>query len=190
MIYLASASPRRQELLGQLGVVFETLPSNVLEVPGPNEAAREYVVRVARDKARFVAALVHSRGLPAHPVLGADTEVVLDGEILGKPRDHVAAGAMLQRLSARAHVVLTGIALVDGGATRVALSESEVTFASLTSAEIADYAASGEPLDKAGGYAIQGRAGAFIVRIVGSYSGIVGLPLYEVARLLQTRDAP
>jgi septum formation protein len=190
MIYLASASPRRQELLRQIDVAFEVMPSNILEVPLPDETAPDYVLRVARGKARFVAEQVRTRGLPPHPVLGADTEVVLDGEVLGKPRDAAHGKAMLKRLSGRCHDVLSGVALLDTARELTALSQSRVSFAPLSNAEIERYWASGEPTDKAGAYAVQGRAAAFITRIEGSYSGIVGLPLADVARLLAEIDYP
>lgn len=185
MIYLASASPRRRELLRQIGVAFEVMPSNLLEVREPGESPEAYVVRVALDKARYVARLVRSRGLPPRPVLGADTEVVLDGEILGKPRDRQHGLEMLHRLAGRSHEVLTGLALLHDGAEHTALSRSIVTFAAMSEAEIRRYWDSGEPQDKAGGYAVQGRAAAFIARIEGSYSGIMGLPLYELWQLLK-----
>jgi septum formation protein len=183
MIYLASASPRRQELLRQMGVAFEVLPSHIDEVPQPQESARDYVLRVAHDKARAVAATVRERGLPPHPVLGADTEVVLDGEVLGKPENEQHGKAMLRRLAGRTHEVLSGVALVHAGGERWALSESRVSFGDMSEAEIGAYWASGEPLGKAGGYAVQGCAAAFIRRIEGSYSGIVGLPLYELKQV-------
>jgi len=184
VLYLASASPRRRELLRQLGIEFTAMPSNLLEIPLPGETPEQYVSRVALDKARYVAREVSARGLAA-TVLGADTEVVVDGEILGKPVDASHGRAMLKRLAGRTHEVLSGIAVIAGDAERSALVRSRVTFAPLTDDEIAAYWASGEPADKAGGYAIQGRAAAFITRIEGSYSGIVGLPLYELGQLLR-----
>ncbi len=185
MIYLASASPRRRELLRQLGVEFEVMPSNLLEVRQKDELPADYVVRVARDKAQFVEKLVKERGLPAHPVLGADTEVVLDGEILGKPQDRDHGMALLRRLAGRAHEVLSGICVMHQGTEHTALSTSRVTFGPLTDAEIAQYWETGEPLDKAGAYAIQGRAAGFIVSLEGSYSGVMGLPLYELTGVLK-----
>jgi septum formation protein len=185
VIYLASASPRRQELLRQAGIAFEAISSNLVEAPQPGESAEDYVRRVAADKARSVAGLIRSRGLPECPVLGADTEVVLDGEVLGKPADRAHGLAMLRRLSGRGHEVLSALVLIHGGIERTALSRSRVTFAPLTDGEIARYWETGEPADKAGGYAVQGRAAAFIRHIEGSYSGIVGLPLYELAQLLR-----
>lgn len=187
-LYLASASPRRQALLRQLGVAFEALTPRVAEKPRAGEDARGYVARLARGKAQAVAALVRGTGLPPRPVLGADTEVVLDGEILGKPRDRGHGLAMLRRLSGRTHQVLTAICLLDQDEAHEALAESRVTFASLGPEEIEAYWATGEPADKAGGYAVQGRAAAFIARIEGSYSGIVGLPLFELAQLLKALE--
>jgi septum formation protein len=185
MIYLASASPRRRELLRQLGVEFEAMPSNILEVRQAEESPADYVLRVARDKARFVAELLKERGLPVLPVLGADTEVVLDGEILGKPQDRVHGMALLRRLAGRTHEVLSAVCVVDSDNEHTALSTSRVTFSRLTEAEIAQYWNTGEPADKAGAYAIQGKAAAFIERLEGSYSGVMGLPLHELAGILK-----
>lgn len=186
MIYLASASPRRQELLRQLGIDFEAVPSNLDEVPQPGERPSDYVQRVARDKAQHVTRQLRQRNRPAHPVLGADTEVVLDGAILGKPRDRTHGIETLRKLSGRTHEVLSGICVLHGGREYAALSVSRVTFRALTEADIAVYWDTGEPADKAGAYAIQGRAAAFIERLEGSYSGVMGLPLYELAGILQT----
>jgi len=184
-IYLASASPRRRDLLSHYGLEFEALPSNLLEAHQKNEPPVDYVTRVAHDKAEFVAKLVKERGLPEHPVLGADTEVVLDGEILGKPggRDH--GMDMLRRLSGRTHEVLSAICVLDRGKEYTALNTSLVTFASITEEEISQYWDSGEPADKAGAYAIQGRAGGFITKLEGSYSAVMGLPLYELAEIMK-----
>lgn len=184
-IYLASASPRRQELLRQLGLAFEAMPSNISEAPQRAEAPEAYVKRVAQDKARAVATLIAERGLPWHPVLGADTEVVLQGEILGKPRDRVHGLEMLRRLAGRTHEVLTAISVRHGEKDETLLSTSLVSLAPLTEAEIAQYWETGEPADKAGAYAIQGKAAAFIARIEGSYSGVMGLPLYELVEILK-----
>ncbi|MBI3896688.1 MAG: septum formation inhibitor Maf [Gammaproteobacteria bacterium] len=184
-IYLASASPRRQELLRQIDVAFDVLPADIVEQPHIGEPARDYVARLARAKARHVVQLVTERNLPPAPVLGADTEVVIDNDILGKPRDPAHGLAMLRRLSGRTHAVLTAVTLVDQDAEYGVLSESAVTFAPLSEDDIERYWATGEPADKAGGYAIQGRAAAFITRIEGSYSGIVGLPLAELVQLLK-----
>lgn len=185
MIYLASASPRRRELLRQLGIEFEAMPSHILEARQPGESPADYVIRVARDKARFVAGQIRERNLPAHPVLGADTEVVLDGEILGKPGDRAHGMEMLRRLAGRAHEVLSAICVIHREKTHTALSTSRVTFGPLTETEIAQYWETGEPVDKAGAYAIQGRAAAFITRLEGSYSGVMGLPLHELAGILK-----
>jgi nucleoside triphosphate pyrophosphatase len=185
MLYLASASPRRQELLRQVGVSFDALPSNIIEERQNGERPVEYVQRVASDKARHVARLVVKRGLPVHPVLGADTEVVVEDDILGKPRDRAHAAGMLQRLSGRSHTVLTAICLVTAAGEHHALCESRVTFAPLSESTIARYLESGEADDKAGAYAIQGRAAALIARLEGSYSGVMGLPLYELFETLK-----
>jgi septum formation protein len=184
-IILASASPRRAELLLQIGVSFQLLPAHIDESVKANETGIAHVVRLAREKARAAARLAQQQGLLL-PVLGADTIVELDAEILGKPADRAQAGAMLQKLSARTHRVHTALCLICAGAETAVLSSSEVEFAELSPAEIERYVASEEPLDKAGGYAIQGAAAAFIKNLRGSYSGVMGLPLYEVAELLKT----
>jgi septum formation protein len=185
MLYLASASPRRQELLRQVGLDFNALPSNIIEERQAGESPVDYVQRVAADKARHVARRVAECGLPAHPVLGADTEVVVEDDILGKPRDRAHAAGMLRRLSARTHTVLTAIRLVTAVGEHGALCESRVTFAALPDAAIARYLETGEADDKAGAYAIQGRAAGFITRLEGSYSGVMGLPLYELIETLK-----
>lgn len=185
MIYLASASPRRQVLLRQLGVAFEVIAAAIDERAHAGEAPAALVARLAREKALAGARLVRERGLAPRPVLGADTEVVLDGEVLGKPKDAPHARAMLARLAGRTHAVLTAVCVRRDGIERAAVSESRVTFGALDDKTIAEYAASGEPLDKSGAYAIQGRAAAFIARLEGSYSGVMGLPLYEVSALLK-----
>lgn len=184
-IYLASASPRRQELLRQIGVAFDIIITDVPETPAAGESARAYVQRLARAKAEAGARIARERGLPVRPVLGADTEVVLDGAILGKPTDAAHGRAMLKCLAGRTHDVLTAVALVTDGEVRTVLSETRVTMARMSDADIDAYWRTGEPADKAGGYAIQGRAAAFIERLEGSYSGVVGLPLYEVVQLLR-----
>ena len=185
VVYLASASPRRQELLRQIGIGFEVWPSNLDEAPHPGETARDYVQRVAAEKARHVAGLIGARGLPFRPVLGADTEVVVDEEILGKPRDATHAGQMLRRLAGRTHTVLSAVCLITASGEHLVLSVNRVTFAPLSAEDIAHYVASGEALDKAGGYAIQGRAAGFIARLEGSYSGVMGLPLFELCETLR-----
>lgn len=182
MLYLASRSPRRRELLDQLGQRFGLLDVEVPEVPAPGEAPEDYVRRVAREKAG--AGLLKVVGSPGAMVLGADTEVVLDGEIFGKPPDAASAVAMLHRLAGRTHQVLSAVCLVDAGREAQALCVSEVRFAALEERDIADYVAGGEWFGKAGGYAIQGQAAAFIAHLSGSYSGVMGLPLHETATLL------
>ncbi len=189
-IYLASRSPRRRELLNQLGVAFEELfaqelhGADVDETPHAGESPEAYVVRVARAKAELGRRQVASRGLPALPVLAADTTVVLDGEILGKPDDAQHASQMLHRLSAHAHTVLTAVAVAHGERLETARSVSTVEFRQLDATEIGAYVAGAEPLDKAGAYAIQGKAAVFVRALAGSYSGIMGLPLIETADLL------
>lgn len=180
MIYLASKSPRRRQLLELFGIDFETLVVAVNEHWNGTEAAPAYVCRLALEKARAGSELVGKDC----PVLAADTEVLIDAEILGKPADRVAALTMLQRLSGRSHQVLTAVALVQRTET-VILSASVVTFKPLNSAECEAYCDSGEPYDKAGGYAIQGLAAAFVTRLEGSYTGVMGLPQYETAQLLR-----
>jgi septum formation protein len=185
VVILASASPRRQELLRQIGVSFQTVEPDVDETPGYNESADAFVLRLALEKARVGLRMVRERDLNGAPVLGADTCIVFDGEILGKPDDREHGIAMLTRLAGRSHEVLTGVALVDDGREQQVISRSRVTFAHLSPDEIAAYWDTGEPVDKAGAYAVQGRAATFIERIEGSYSGIVGLPLFEVAHMLK-----
>ena len=189
-IYLASSSPRRQELLRQLGIAFEVVVPQISEQPRTDELATDYVLRLAAEKARCVVRRVDSRPGSPLPVLGADTEVVVDREILGKPRNRDHACQMLRRLSGRTHRVLTALCIVNQGVERSAISESRVTFGTLSEEEIARYWESGEPADKAGAYAIQGRAAAFIARLEGSYSGVMGLPLYELAMLLREMGRP
>jgi septum formation protein len=191
-LYLASKSPRRQELLRQLGVEFTELRlreapgrrRDVLERPRADEAPVEYVKRIARTKASVGWHRMQQRSLPPLPVLGADTEVVQGGVIFGKPADPADATRMLSLLSGRRHGVLTAIALRWEREMVLALSVSTVTMRPLEKAEIERYVATGEPYDKAGGYAVQGRAAAFIRRIEGSYSGVMGLPLFETAEAL------
>ena len=183
MIYLASQSPRRRELLAQIGVAFETVDVTVPEVRGDGESPRDYVERVARDKARAGLLAVGDRD-PGARVLGADTEVVLDDRVFGKPADADDAAAMLRALSGRTHAVISVVCCASKSGESVASCESLVTFAALDDAAIVRYVASGEPFGKAGGYAIQGRAAAFVAHLAGSHSGVVGLPLFETARLL------
>lgn len=177
---LASASPRRRELLALLGLPFDVLPSDVDESLLPNEEPRAYVERLARDKAR---------GRPV--TLAADTSVVVDGAVLGKPgHDAQLAAHMLRRLSGRAHEVLTGIAVWNGERCLTRVVTSTVCFRTLTEAEIRWYINTGEGADKAGGYAIQGRAGVFIESIIGSPTNVIGLPLAETAALLREAGFP
>ena len=184
-VYLASKSPRRRELLLQCGVAHQTLASNAVdETPHPNELPSTYVQRVARAKAAAGWTALRSANLPAHPVLAADTTVAVGAEILGKPDSAGAAVAMLNLLSGRTHQVFTAVAVAWNDRIESALSESKVTMRALTKEEIAHYVGLEEPMDKAGGYAVQGRAAIFIERIEGSYSGVMGLPLFETAKLL------
>jgi septum formation protein len=187
-IYLASASPRRSELLRQIGVEFAVRAADIDEAERPGEAASAYVLRLAAAKAAAVQATLGARD--AAPVLAADTAVVLGGEILGKPADGAAAAALLERLSGRSHTVLTAVALACGGAPETLLSRSEVRFRPTTPAERAAYCRTGEPLDKAGGYGIQGFAAVFVEHLSGSYSGVMGLPLFETAALLGRCGVP
>lgn len=180
VLRLASASPRRRELLAQIGVPHVVTPAQVDETPRPNELPRDYVQRMAREKALAVWRIDDSL-----PVLAADTTVVLDGVMYGKPRDRDDALGMLSRLSGRTHEVLTAVALATRRDIAVRLNVSEVTFRTLSEAECAAYYATGEPLDKAGAYAIQGLAAVFIESVKGSHSGVVGLPLFETAELLR-----
>jgi septum formation protein len=180
--YLASASPRRKQLLEQLGLRFEVVPADVDETPGSGEAPQDYVGRIARLKAEAAAVRL---GHPGLPVLAADTAVVVDGDILGKPRGRDEALRMLARLSGRAHQVLSSVALWRAGSLDAALSESRVRFRTLSQTEAEAYWQSGEPRDKAGAYGIQGLGGMFVEHLDGSYSGVMGLPLSETAALLQ-----
>jgi septum formation protein len=181
-IYLASASPRRGELLRQIGVRFEVRPAAIPEDQAAGEAADAYVLRLAAAKAEAVWSTL--TGDESRPVLAADTAVVLDGRVLGKPADRAAAAAMIEQLSGRSHRVLTAVALKCGDRSEALLAESEVRFRATTAAERRAYCATGEPLDKAGGYGIQGRAAVFVEYLRGSYSAVVGLPLCETAALL------
>lgn len=183
MLLLASQSPRRSELLTQLGVAFRVIEVDVPELRGAHESPREYVGRVARDKAR--AGLSMLSGATDVVVLGADTEVVLDDEVFGKPRDAADAMAMLRRLSGRTHAVISAVWLVDAQGERNACCVSHVRFAELDETVIAAYVATGESFGKAGAYAIQGRGAALVAHLEGSYSGVMGLPLFETARLLR-----
>jgi len=181
-VLLASGSPRRRELLKQIGVAFEVLSVTVDESVLPHEAAEAYVERLARLKA--AAGWAARPATAVAPVLAADTTVVLGGRILGKPADAADGQRMLLELSGRSHAVLTAVALATPDGVRSSLSRSEVSFRPISAAEALEYWNTGEPKDKAGGYAVQGRAAVFIRHLHGSYSGVMGLPLYETAELL------
>jgi len=199
-LYLASRSPRRRDLLRQIGVRFEPLVLRLAQPRGPDidetphagESAAAFAARVATAKARFGLEVLGMRHLAVHPVLAADTVVAVDGEVLGKPADRAEAAAFLRRLAGRTHEVRTFVALARGPLTRQELftaeSVSSVRFAPLAEAQIERYCASGEPYDKAGGYAIQGLAATFVEHLDGSYSGVMGLPLFETAQLLRRAD--
>jgi septum formation protein len=180
-LYLASRSPRRQELLRQVGLRFELLPADVDETRKPGQRPADYAIEMALAKAR--AARTHAR--QPLPVLGADTDVVIDGEILGKPARREEALAMLARLSARTHEVYSSVAAVLDGRFETALSVTRVSFGAITPAQAAAYWDTGEPAGKAGAYAIQGFGAQFVKEIHGSYSGVVGLPLFETLELLR-----
>lgn len=183
MLHLASRSPRRAELLGRLGLDFGVIDLDIPELRGADEAPADYVRRVAREKAG--AGLLQVVGVPGAVVLGADTEVVLDDEVFGKPADADDAAAMLLRLSGRTHEVISVVWLVSAERELHALSRSRVTFMPLDEDDIAGYLATGEAMGKAGAYGIQGHAEQFVSRLDGSYSGVMGLPLHETARLLK-----
>jgi septum formation protein len=198
-IYLASQSPRRRQLLEQLGVRYELLlpdegeDSEALEHEKPGEAPAAYVQRVTGLKLDAALARLQRRGLPAAPVLCSDTTVALGRTIYGKPADAADAARMLRELAGHTHRVLTAVAVQAGRKRLAALSDSRVTFAAMSPAQVRAYVASGEPMGKAGAYAVQGRAAAHIARIAGSYTGIMGLPLHETAQLLRSagvRTAP
>jgi len=184
-IYLASASPRRQELLRQVGIEFEVLTPAISEHRRAEESPRAYVQRLAVEKARFAAHLLAEGKLPRYPVLGADTAVVIDDDILGKPHDRGDGINMLRHLSGCTHEVLTALCVIHQDAEHYTVSVSKVTLRALTDADIFRYWETGEPLDKAGAYAIQGYAAGFVSRLEGSYSGVMGLPLYELMQILQ-----
>jgi septum formation protein len=180
MLVLASASPRRQELLLSAGITFEVHPAHIAEEPLTGEPAKDCAERLAREKALAVARL-----RPQDFVLGADTVVVVEGHILGKPSDAADAARMLRMLSGRTHQVITGVCSVAGGHWSVASETTLVTMSEISDQEITEYVASGEPMDKAGAYAIQGVASRWIPRIDGDYSNVVGLPVALVWRMLR-----
>jgi nucleoside triphosphate pyrophosphatase len=192
MLILASASPRRRELLAQAGFTFEVRPAHIPEDPLPGEEPIAYVTRLAREKAQAVFERLSKNSGAANDleqnslmVLGADTTVTLDQQILGKPADVVEAAQMLRQLSGRSHRVITGVALVTAQGAEIAAEVTGVRFLTLSDAEIDAYVATGEPMDKAGAYAIQGRAARWIPRIEGCYFNVVGLPLALVGALLE-----
>jgi septum formation protein len=197
-IYLASKSPRRRELLRQIGVDFELLllrdqaprGPEVSEEVIPGESPENYVMRVTREKADHANKIMLVRRLPVRPVLSADTTVVVDGRILGKPANQTEAMNMLRMMSGRSHQVLTSVAVQYDEQHWQILQTSEVTLSPLTEDMMRAYCATGEPYDKAGGYGIQGMAAVFVERITGSYTGIMGLPLHETAKLLQEAGIP
>ena len=197
-IYLASRSPRRRELLKQIGINFEvlimrsfpTVRADVDETPRPGEPPGDYVTRIASNKAMTGWTRALERRLPRLPVLGADTTVTLDGEIIGKPTNTEDAAKILRKLSGREHEVFSAVAVAMNDNVTSKLSSSRVRFAELSDLLIQDYVDTGEPMDKAGAYGVQGKAAAFIAEINGSYSGIMGLPLFETAQLLKLVGFP
>lgn len=197
-IYLASQSPRRRELLKQIGINFEMLllradsfrSVDVDETPDADEQPENYVRRVCQTKAEAGHAALKLRNLPPFPVLAADTTVALDGKIFGKPENAEQAAAMLRQLSGREHQVLSAVAVALGEHVETALSVSVVRFATLDERRIHRYLLTHEYTDKAGGYGIQGHAGAFVEHLSGSYSGVMGLPLFETVELLRRFDYP
>ncbi len=191
MLYLASASPRRAELLRQIGIQFNTVVADIDETAQPGESAQALALRLSREKALKAQAML-AKPRSEHWILAADTLISVDDQILGKPQSQAECQSMLRQLSGRSHDVISAIALSqpDGGELSQALCRSEVRFRSLTDSEIADYCASSEPMDKAGSYAIQGRAAMFIENLNGSYSAVMGLPLFETAQLLQQSGYP
>jgi len=186
--YLASSSPRRRQLLENVGLCFDVISIEFDESSFDGEAPADFAGRMARNKATCAVGHMEQEGLPDLPVLAADTCVTIDGRILGKPRDTRHAQSMLRALSGCTHQVLTAIALADGDTVWQDLSLSQVTFNEISPRELDAYCASGEPNDKAGAYAIQGLGAAFVKRMEGSYTGVVGLPMYETRRLLNKFD--
>jgi len=187
-LYLASQSPRRRELLSQIGVQYQLLSVDVEECQGDTEQPSDYVQRLAIDKSAAGWRALQHANLPAAPVMGADTIVVLDGQVLEKPKNEAAAIAMLARLSGRIHHVFTAVALTSSSAQNVVLSSTEVTFTRISELQARQYWQTGEPKDKAGGYGIQGAGAVFVESLAGSYSGVVGLPLFETQQLLNQFD--
>ena len=189
-LYLASKSPRRRELLQQIGVVHEVIDADVIEVPRTEESPSVYVQRLAREKAEAGYASLNRLQLGIKPVLGADTIVVINNEILEKPRDANHAATMLRKLAGTTHQVMTAVAMVSEGKKAIKLSVTDVVFRALDQNEIAAYWHTGEPRDKAGGYGIQGLGAVFVQQIRGSYTGVVGLPIEQTLELLQEFSVP
>ncbi len=189
-LYLASQSPRRRELLTQIGVSHQVIKADVPEVPRVNESPSDYVQRLAREKAQGGWATVKRLALPSRPVLGADTIVVINNEILEKPRDAEQAAAMLRKLAGADHQVMTAVAMMLEERCIIKLSVTDVVFRPLSEDEIAAYWRTGEPYDKAGGYAIQGLGAVFVQQLRGSYSGVVGLPIEQTFELLEEFGVP
>lgn len=185
MIYLASSSPRRAELLHQIGVEFKVLAVDVDESPMASETPEQYVSRIAKAKADAAGYVVDAEGVP---ILAADTTISINNEIIGKPDDQAHCRCILSKLSGNTHQVLTCVALRYQGQTSLTLSLNQVRFRVIEEAEMAAYCASEEPLDKAGAYAIQGKAAIFVEKLEGSYSSVMGLPLFETAKILQQAD--
>ncbi|WP_373741946.1 nucleoside triphosphate pyrophosphatase [Neisseria sp.] len=190
-LYLASGSPRRREILENLGYTVIRLPSEIDETPSENEPAEAYVCRMAREKNAEAVRLwgLSGRGAPEFPVMTADTTVALGSRILGKPESAADAAAMLRALSGTTHQVYTAVCVFWQGKTHEVLQQSDVAFKTLTEAEIEAYIRSGEPLDKAGAYGIQGLGGLFVERLAGSFTGVMGLPVFETAALLREAGA-
>lgn len=184
-LYLASQSPRRRELLHQIGVQHDTLRPQVPEVREPNETPEDYVYRLSREKAQAGWQLVIEGGLAHRPVLGADTIGIIDEDVLEKPLNQEDATAMLKRLSGRAHQVVTAVSLAYEDDIDTRVSVTNVHFRELSESEITEYWLTGEPVDKAGSYAIQGLGAVFVARLEGSYSGVVGLPIESTIDLLK-----
>jgi septum formation protein len=183
VLYLASQSPRRRQLLEQIGLTFKVLTLDLPEVRLPDESAEQYVTRVAHEKALGGLRMLNNAADAI--VLGADSEVVVNDDVFGKPADAADAAAMLRRLSGRTHRVLSAVWCVSAAREEFAMNVTDVTFETLSGAQIADYVASGEPMGRAGAYAIQGLAATFVKHIAGSYTGVMGLPLFETAQLLR-----
>lgn len=183
-VYLASASPRRQELLRSVGLRFEVITADIDETHRVDEPPDRFVQRLAKEKAQQVAARLVNLKRPVHPVVAADTCVVVDGQVLGKPRHRDHAVQMLRRLSGRSHEVLTAVVVCRGDDILSAVSRSRVKFKTLSDDEITLYCRTSEPFDKAGAYAIQGIASGFVEHLQGSYTGVVGLPMFELRMLL------